>query len=291
MGWYNHYCTLGDEALYTLACYLYEVFMVRKVHFNLYMSKIIRIFARYFSIFAMRVHVRTYWFMVILLLLVGGGAGVYAQQSRYLMEIGPVGGCGYYLGDAAEHIFMHPREAYGAQLRYKIAPRWAMQVKGVTQRITGDNYNMHGVKLDAPWQNQLINVDVVAEYNFFRLGNVSYDARIKPFSPYMFLGLGVSLYGREAQNGAEGKMRYDRVMGYLPLGIGLKWQMSKHFGLNLAWQHNIYFSDDIEGVDALNNTHGLNGSNWLNCDATGQLMLGLVLHFGRVKPVCRTCEF
>lgn len=233
----------------------------------------------------MRVHVKTYKLVVMMLLLWGGSVGVCAQQSRYLMEFGPVGGCGYYLGDAAQHVFMHPREVYGAQVRYKIAPRWAVQLKGTAQRITGDSYNMHGVKQEEPWLNHLINLDVVGEYNFFRLGNVSYDARVKQFSPYIFIGIGASLYGEE-----EGRA-YSHVAAYVPLGVGLKWRFAPRCALNLAWQHNIYCADNIEGVPALDNAYGLNGSNWLNCDATGQLLLGLQLEFGRVKPVCRTCNW
>lgn len=232
-------------------------------------------------------------------LLLGGVMSLMAQTPNYHMEFGPVAGVGYYLGDAAEHVFMHPREVYGAQLRYKIAPRWAVQLKGMAQRIDGNMYR-DAVRQDATWTNRMINLDVVAEYNFFRLGNWGYDARIKPFSPYIFLGVGVALYGDRAVMSdapADDKVRYNKVMGYVPLGVGLKWKFCPYAGLNLAWQHNVYFADNIEGVtqvegyDSLDNSYDLNGSNWLNCDATGQLVLGLVVEFGRVKTKCRTCQW
>ena len=77
----------------------------------------------------------------IFALLLCLGMTAYAQEQRpYLCEIGLQAGCGYYVGDATPHIFTNPREAYGIHFRYKFTKRWALQVKGLTQRITGNEY-------------------------------------------------------------------------------------------------------------------------------------------------------
>ena len=178
------------------------------------------------------------------------------EGPTYLCELGFQAGCGYYVGDGAEHIFMHPREAYGLQFRYKFTKRWALQVKATTQRITGWNHDEDMHRLDTKWENQLINTDIVAEFNFFRFGSSG-------------------VY----------------VMAYFPFGIGFKWKFSERAGLNIAWQHNVYLADNIENGLNLNDTYGLNGSNILNCDLTGMITVGMVFEFGQAKNPCRICNW
>ena len=216
------------------------------------------------------------------------GLSAYAQGQPYLCEIGLQGGCGYYVGDAAQHIFMHPREAYGAHFRYKFTKRWAIQAKVSGQRITGYDYTMDGRKLDTKWQNQLINVDVMAEFNFFRFGEANrYDKRIKPYTPYIFLGIGAGVYGANGEN----KPIFNHAMAYIPLGIGFKWKFHDCVGLNIAWQHNIYMADNLESRESLDNKYQMNGWNWMNCDLTGMLTAGIVFEFGRAKAPCRICNW
>ena len=210
-----------------------------------------------------------------------------AEDQPYLCEIGLQGGCGYYVGDAAPHIFMNPREAYGLHFRYKFTKRWALQVKASGQRITGNDYTMRGQKLDTKWQNQMINVDVMAEFNFFRFGSANkYDKRIRPYTPYIFIGIGTGIYGADGNN----RPTFNRVMAYVPLGIGFKWKFSEHCGLNLAWQHNIFMSDDLECRETLDNKYQMNGWNWMNCDLTGMLTLGIVFEFAQSPKPCRICN-
>lgn len=205
-----------------------------------------------------------------------------------LCELGVQAGCGYYVGDAAPHIFMNPREAYGIHFRYKFTKRWAIQAKFSGQRITGNQYTMQGEKLDDKWSNRLYNVDVMGEFNFLRFGDGSTsDRHIRPYTPYIFIGIGVGLYNDIEVNGKR-KMT---ASGYVPLGIGFKWKFSEYVGLNIAWQHNIYFSDDIEGQLTLNNKHHLNGWNWMNSDVTGMFTAGIVFEFARAKKPCRICNW
>ena len=195
-------------------------------------------------------------FKYILIIICGALCSVMHAQTNgqpFLCEFGLQGGCGYYVGDATPHIFMNPREAYGAHFRYKFTKRWAIQAKFSGQRIVGDKYTMNSERLNEKWFNRLYNVDVMAEFNFLPFGEADKNnRRIKPYTPYIFVGLGAGVY-----NGVnEGTMT---ASGYVPLGIGFKWKFHERVGLNIAWQHNIYFSDDLEGQSSLNDTHHLNG--------------------------------
>lgn len=227
---------------------------------------------------------RIYCFLLCCLsACVGIGAHAQTQGQPYTCEIGLQGGCGYYVGDAAPHIFMNVREAYGAHFRYKFTKRWAIQAKLSGQRIAGSDYTIRGEKLDTKWQNRLYNIDVMAEFNFFRFGSANkYDKRIRPYTPYIFLGIGAGMY-----NAVDKGMS---ATAYVPLGIGFKWKFHDRWGLNIAWQHNIYMADNLEGRYTLDNKHQLNGWNWMNCDLTGMVTLGIVFEFARAKKACRVCN-
>ena len=148
----------------------------------------------------------------------------------------------------------------------------------------GYDYTIRGEKLDTKWQNQLVNVDVMAEFNFFRFGDMhKYDSRIKPYTPYIFLGFGAGV------NGVGTKDMHP--LAYIPLGIGFKWKFSEHCGLNIAWQHNIYMMDNLENRETLDNKHQLNGWNWMNCDVTGMLTAGIVFEFAQAPKSCRICNW
>lgn len=206
----------------------------------------------------------------------------------YHCEVGVQAGIGYYVGDATRHIFNDPLETFGAQFRYKFDRRWALQVKAQRHRIT---FRESG----KPYYNPMWNTDITGEFNFFRFGEKQYDRRIKPITPYIFWGIGVSVYGEAASPSAgtpfPSLLNTGANVGvYMPLGIGVKWQFAHRWQLHAAWQHMLFFADNIEGIESLNNTYGMNGSNLLNNDLTSTLTLGIVFEFAQEKKVCRLCR-
>jgi len=214
----------------------------------------------------------------LVMLLAASFLSARADDGRRMQcEFGIEGGCGYYMGDAASLPFQNVREAYGANFRYKFDQRWALQVKGLAHRIVGDYPNP--VTGDQKWTNQLVNLDVDAEFNFFRFGGKSYDRRVKPITPYVLCGVGVCLHSN-----------MKKLAAYIPFGVGVKWKFAPRWNLQLVWQNNIYFTDNLEGIDDMNNPQGLNGSNPLNNDMTGTISLGLTVEFAKEKKICRICQ-
>lgn len=208
-------------------------------------------------------------------------------QRPYRMEVGLQGGTGYYVGDATPHLFQQPSWAAGGQARYKFTPNWALALYGVAH-----HYNIpakvayvgEGRYDSIPGRGKMMgNIDVRAEYNFLRLGPRQYDRSYHPASPYIFLGVGAGVY--HGINGAT------KAAAYIPFGIGVKWMFAPRWGLNLSWQHNLYFADDLEGHPLLDNTYRLNGKNIYNFDLTSQLMLGIVFEFWQAKKICKMCNY
>lgn len=196
---------------------------------------------------------------------------------------------------------MHPLETFGGQFRYKFDQRWALQVKAQRQRIAFREQGTEG----SLCYNPMWHADVVGEFNFFRFGERGYDMRVKPVTPYIFIGVGVSVYNEHASIGGDnvyplliGNGNKPKVGIYLPVGIGMKWKFADHWQLQVAWQHQIYFVDNIEGLPMFDGRqtpnaggrYGMNGTNILNNDLTSTLTLGIVFEFAKGKKICNHCR-
>ena len=220
-------------------------------------------------------------------------------DEEYRCEVGLQVGGGYYVGDMHKHIFMEPLEVVGGQFRYKFDQRWALQIKAQRQRITFRNETR-----DTIFYNPLMHVDVTAEFNFFRFGYNVHDRRVKKFTPFVSLGVGMTVFNTEASyKGNENYLLSGQqplllqadsvgVSVYIPLSIGVKWKFHKRWQLQAAWQHQIYIvnGDGLEGIDYLDNSHELNGVNILNNDYMSTLTVGVVYEFAREKKKCYFCE-
>ena len=250
-------------------------------------------------------------------MLVGCAVRVSAQTVReYRCELGLQGGVGYYVGDATEYVFQDVRGAYGLQFRYKFDQRWAIQVKGMMHHIKWDEivtpsnamtpspsvvYNLTGTRM--------VNADVMGEFNFFRFGPKQYDRRVKQITPFIGVGVGASVclyedwtwrtYSEDFFNNPnkteDGKIQYPFNLSrytqiYIPVVVGMKWKIAERWQLQAAWQHNVYFADNLEGITEFCNSHNLNGSNLLNNDVTSQLTVGIVFEFDQDEKICRICE-
>lgn len=232
--------------------------------------------------------------IITLILCVLACGQSFAQLNRpYLCDFGIQGGVGYYVGDAQQYVFMHPRYEAGLFFRYKFDQRWSLKVKGEYQTFAIAEHDGHPhyaptvsrlPEASLPMQ-QMVNVDVVAEFNFLRFGYNSYNPRVKPYTPYVFLGVGFGLY--------DGQRILSVASAYIPVGVGFKWKFAERWGLQAAWQHNLYFKDNLEGVMpecGYDNPGEMNGRNPFNNDRAGNFTIGIVFEFAQQKPVCRHCE-
>ena len=128
----------------------------------------------------------------------------------------------------------------------------------------------------------------MGEYNFFQLGLDEYNIHMRSLTPYMFLGVGATVY----EDSLIMKDFFKCVAVYLPVGIGLKWKIAERWQLQLAWQHNVYLwnGDGLEGSEAFDNLHEMNGINIMNNDVTSTLTVGVVFEFGHKERTCLLCD-
>ena len=248
---------------------------------------------------------------------------VLAQETpMYRFEIGAQAGAAYYMGELAPHPFMSTSETYGLQFRAKINDRWAVQAKAQSQRF------IHTFQPDNQWnipaakyQTPMWHCDVTGEYNFFHYGYNAYDIRVRNFTPYIFLGFGVSFLNHDATNhegyaflGKERQVRPDtiyyeraqtRAALYVPVGVGFKWRFAPRWQLQLAWQHNLYIhnGDCLEGeiiprtkdkqadsYNFFNNSHNMNGANIFNNDVASTFTVAVAFEFMQDPGICLICR-
>jgi hypothetical protein len=200
-------------------------------------------------------------------------ASAFADVPNYNMEVGLLGGVSYCMGEVSSYAFQSSTGAYGVQFRYKFTPRIALQAK------------VQSTPVYAQWD--FFNFDVTAEYNFFRFGLNYYDSRVEYFTPYIFLGVGMSMSNFEALTTKNGFKDKSFRGAYLPVGIGLKWKFAERWQLQAAWQHQIYV-DPIKGDD-IDNSASAN-YNILNNDVVSTLTASIVFEFAQEKKRCVMCK-
>lgn len=227
-------------------------------------------------------NVKNFRYKVLFFVCMFSVLGTYAQK-HYFFEIGPLGGLSYYMGDAHTTILQHNGPAYGGVFRYKFNPRWVIAAKAQYSGFGFETSEMAATNVTTSAKREIIETDVTAEFNFFHLERNTYHRHAKVYSPYLFLGIGAGVYDK-------GNTKRSGVAPYLPVGFGFKWNMTERLNLNIAWQHQLYLKDNLEGVSSLDNTKGLNGSNFLNNDLTSSIALSLTINFGREKRICRSCS-
>lgn len=229
------------------------------------------------------------------------------QERFYHLEVGAHAGAAYYTGELQRYVFSSMSESYGVQARCKIDRRWALQVKGTRQRVinTLEKDNEWGVAA-GKYQTPMWHMDLTGEYNFFPFGWNAYDVRVKKFTPFISLGVGMTVRNTVATSKLGvypdvhfkdmNKLEYAM---YVPVGLGLKWRFADRWHLEVLWQHNLYMlnGDGLEGVldqknpGLLDDSYQLNGSNVMNNDVTSTFTLGVVFEFASKKHKCPYCNF
>jgi len=214
---------------------------------------------------------------VLVFLLIFFVPGIKAQD-KYLAEIGVAAGNGFYLGDANGQPFKNPTTVYGATFRYRFNPRTALRTEWNHGVAEGKYINATDETVN--FSNSLNAFDICGEFNFFDLMQKPNNRNSKRYSTYVFAGLGTMIYPNDSSKTVTALS--------IPFGVGFKYKVSSRFNVNLQWNMRWIDSDDLEGVNELNNPHGLNGSNPFNKDFFSAITLGITFDFLKKPCDCKS---
>ncbi len=188
-------------------------------------------------------------------------------KAEYNHELGITGGISSYLGDANfKTPFWRPKMAVGGLYRYNIDTRWAIKLSAMYAQAEGDTrdfgYSYPKVEY-ATFKRSYVDASLSAEFNFFDLGIGKYQRGMYRVSPYILVGVGLTVYN----NMLEGKNMYRFS---IPVGIGAKWKINKRWTLGLEWTIHKLFADDFDVTDSsnriLDNPYGTTKNGFFDTD-------------------------
>lgn len=154
------------------------------------------------------------------------------------LEFGLFGGGSYIISDVnpATH-FKYVKPAFGIVGRYYSGSRWAFRTS-----ITNSSSDT---------LSQLTDISLIAEFNFLEYLTGSTKNYLSPF----IFG-GVSTFIHNPKDGNDTKLPIS-----FPFGVGLKYSVSKRFGLAFEWRMHKSMRDDLDGVT---NAPNIYQKDWYN---------------------------
>ncbi len=133
-----------------------------------------------------------------------GAAQATAQPETYKFDLGAGIGMSGYLGDANESsLFSHPGLAADISMRYLLNTRFALRAIAGLASLSGSTADMDNVLPDGAvydFRSSLYDLQVRGEFNFFSYGIGESYKKLSRITPYLALGLGVSMASCEGKN-------------------------------------------------------------------------------------------
>lgn len=222
------------------------------------------------------------FFQRILLIILLAGMFPTLQAQEYKYEIGGMAGMSTYMGDANKtSAFKGINPAFGGVFRYNANFRWAIKADLMWARVSGSTSGLDNAfpfEGDISFNRNLIELGGQAEFNFFPYSDQFAYLNTKRLTPYMLLGLGLTV-------APGGNKTFASV--HIPIGVGLKYKIKNRINLGLEFSVRKLLGDGLEGVDELNDPYEIDSSIWKNKDWYNCLMFSVTWDFG---PRNRDCN-
>ena len=200
--------------------------------------------------------------------------------ESYKFDAGVSIGMSGYLGDANESSIFH-RPGFAAALsgRYLFDTRWALKAQLTGATLSGNTADFSNVLpggAQYEFSASVFDLGVRGEFNFFSYGIGETYRRLKRWSPYIGLGVGVTLSSCEGTN-----------VGFnIPMAVGVRYKLKPRINLWGEFAMTKVFSDKVDGP-VLNDLYGIKSSFMKNTDWYSTIMIGISFELG---PRCSTCQ-
>jgi len=186
---------------------------------------------------------------------------IFAQKSG---DLGIMGGVTYYVGDLNPAIpFRMVKPAYGALYRQNFNSRVSLRIHGLRSEVVADDaITKANTSRNLNFSSKITEAGAQLEINFFEYYIGSKQHRI---TPYLFGGFNVFFfkpYG--VVNGAKVELQplhtegqgtvypdrepYKLYAFALPFGLGMKYSISKLFGVSAEWGMRKTTTDYLDDV-------------------------------------------
>lgn len=219
----------------------------------------------------------------IVFLFIGVCTGLRAQEYKY--EIGGMAGGAYYMGDANKNgFFKGLNPALGGVFRYNVNFRWAIKGNLLWGRVSGSSVGLENVfpnQAQVSFDANVIELGGQGEFNFLPYSDKFAYSGAKRFTPYVLLGIGVSVAPGNGSTMASLN---------IPLGVGVKYKIKNRVNLGCEFSFRKLFADNLEGNAALDNPYGIKSSFLKNRDWYSFLLLSVTWDFGPRNRPCNNAN-
>lgn len=220
---------------------------------------------------------------ICFLILLGCISTARAQDYKY--EIGGMAGGAYYMGDLNKNTFFKGlNPSLGVVFRYIPNFRWAVKTDLLWGRVSGSTDGTENVfpnNATASFSRNFFELGGQMEFNFMPYSDKFVYLNTKRFSPYIFLGAGVTV--------APGNQTFASLN--IPMGVGVKYKLKSRLNLGCEFSFRKLFGDSFDVTDGsneiLDNPYGISSSAFKNKDWYSLLMISITWDFGER---CRPCN-
>lgn len=218
---------------------------------------------------------------IILLLAMIASNFAFAQEAPYKFDFGAGLGVSGYAGDASSSVFKHPGFEGELTARYIPDTRWAIRGVLSTLSLSGNTADMANVPPEGKqysFNSQVYDLGARIEFNFFSYGIGETYKRLRRWSPYLTLGVGVTVASCDG-NTAVGPN--------IPMGAGIKYKLKERLNLGIEFTMTKVFNDHVDGRD-LSDLTTIKSSFVKNNDWYSRFTIGITYEFGKR---CETCHY
>lgn len=203
------------------------------------------------------------------------------DDPQYRMEIGAGLGMVSYEGDFNGNVFGNMQPMGGVVGRYNFDPYKTLRLSATYGKLKGSSKDVKTYYPDyesQPYEfnNSLVDVSLVFEYNFWPYGTGRDYRGAKRLTPYIYGGLGAT----SVSGGSKSVFTAN-----VPIGIGVKYKMTERLNLGVDWGIHFSLNDELDGVK---DPYQVKSSGaFKNTDCYSMLQVSLTYSF---KAKCRTCN-
>lgn len=216
----------------------------------------------------------------MMMLLSFSSARMNAQDESYRFDFGAQVGMAGYLGDASSSIFSHPGFSGGLSFRYLPDVRWALRTVFNVMSLSGDTADMDDVLPGGArysFKSTVFDLGERLEFNFFPYGIGETYKKLRRWSPYLTVGVGMTLAS------CSGQTHFGLN---IPMGAGVKYKIKERLNLGVEFTMTKVFSDHVDGE--LADLYQIKSSFLKNTDWYSNISISLTYEFGKR---CSTCHY
>lgn len=206
---------------------------------------------------------------------------VLAEDTPYKFSIGAQLGLSGYLGDASSNLMSHPGFTATGAFMYQYDSRWSFGGTLGFQTLSGTTADMDNVIPGGEvydFKSTVTDLNARVEFNFFNYGIGETYKRMRRWSPYLTLGLGVCM------SSSGGSTAFAPT---IPMGAGIRYKPSERINLSFEFLMVKALGDHIDGP-LLSDLSQIKSSFLKNNDWYSRIAIGISYEFGRR---CETCHY